>query len=460
MPDTPTLAKSLYDNEVRTGKRAVTNIIWRYRRPADIQRPPMQSADLGDGTLPMAAAEGRTQDVQKLLMQGYNIESTGSRAVSDVAEFHGTTALFRAARNKHFETASLLLRSGANPNVMRSDGKSLLRLLSNEGELELVRLLLEYGAVHHKQGALPQAALQGHIGVVLLLLSYGADINEVEKQTALYRAASKGHSDVVELLLREGADTTFVAPSGPSALWEAVYNSHFRCVRSLLLYGARPEVGCGLDGETILFTASALGQEPIVRLLLERRARPNDVWYRPYQEPIQLRDGRVEAFFPDAPLHAAARGGRLSIARSLVEYGADVNLKTHFDQTAIDIAYARGYRQLVEMLYSAGARLDPMTVEAVENRAARKRDENRYKTDQRRLSRHLSTSNVNSEWDERRAPEVQDPRSLQIPPDWRRRTKSSSTIRSEGRSKKSSGTSSLGVAAAGALLLDSLMLLT
>lgn len=455
----------MYDDEVRRGQRSIARIIWRYRRPADIQRPPVQSADLGDGTLPKAASEGRTSDVQRLLMQGHNIESTGSRAVVDTPSFEDTTALYRAARNGHFETVHLLLRHGANPNVRRKDGKSLMGLLATDGELELIRLLLEYGADCQKQGALPQAALFGHIALIQLLLNYGADINEVDKQTALYRASSKGYSDIVDLLLREGADTSFEAPSGPSALYKAVFNGHYRCVRSLLLYGGRPDVGCGLDGETALFTACAIGHEPTVRLLLERRARPDDTWFRPYPSPIQLRDGRVEHFFADGPIHAAARGGRLSIAKLLIEYGADVNLRTHYGQTAADIAFDKGYSQLVYQLCAAGGQLNPQTLEAIEKREAweRKREsDSRYKGDQRRpRGPSFSGSATDLDYDDRRAPEVQDPRSLQVP-DGKRRTKSSNTLRRSemaAKGKGSSATSSLGLAAAGALLVDSLMLL-
>ncbi len=388
-------------------------------------------------------------------MQGHNVESTGSRAVSDVPSFENTTALYRAARNGHFETVHMLLRHGADPNTTKADGKGLLRLLVSDSNIELVKLLLEYGADPQKQGALPQAALFGHLSIVQLLLNYGVDINEVEKQTALYRASSKGFSDIVELLLRQGADTAFVAPSGPSALYKAVSNDHFKCTRALLMYGARPDVGCGPDGETALFTASAIGHEPTVRLLLQHGARANDVWYRHYQAPVQRRDGQIEEFFADGPLFAAARGGRLNIAKLLLQHGADVNARTHFGQTAIDLAFQKGYIPLVDVLYAAGARLSPETIEVAEKREAweRKRDNDRLKDDQRR-PRHFSTSGTGHD--------IPDSRNLQMP-EFKRRSKSSSAPRpTSSRSKDGSANSGLKVATAattGMLLLDSLMLL-
>ncbi|KAK5166238.1 uncharacterized protein LTR77_008499 [Saxophila tyrrhenica] len=449
------------DEGLRVGRRSAPNMIWRYRRPADIQRPPMQSADLGDGTLPKAASEGKTSDAQRLLMQGYNIESTGSRAVTENTAFENTTALFRAARNGHFETAHMLLRHGANPNVYKADGKGLLRLLVSDGNTEMVRLLLEYGAHHEKQGALPQAALFGYLSIVQLLLNYGIDINEVEKQTALFRASSNGYSDIVDLLLREGADTGFVAPSGASALYKAVVKDHYKCVRALLLYGARPEVGCGQDGETALSTACAIGHEPTVRLLLQRGARPNDLWFRRYQSAVQRRDGLVEEWFADGSLFAAARVGRVNITRLLIDYGADVHARTHFGQTAIDLAFQNGYLPLVDMLHAAGARLSPETIEAAEKRDAweRRREDQRYKDDPRR-PRHYSTNGVDLERGEGRAGDSQDQR-LQMS-EFKRRSKSSTTVRQSTRAKGSSAGGGLKVATAattGMLLLDSLMLL-
>lgn len=437
---------SFQDEEIRTGKRSTPNIVWRYRRPADVQRPPMQSADLDDGTLPKAAAEGRTADVQRLLMTGYNIESTGARSMPEVESFQGTTALYRAARNLQFETAHLLLRYGANPNCTRSDGKALLRLLATDGATELVRLLLEYGATHIKTGALPQAALFGHLPIVQLLLNYGADINEVEKQTPLYRAASKNYSDIVDLLLREGADTTWVAPSGPSALYKAVSKGNFKCTRSLLLYGANPAIGVGIDGETALYTACKDGHEPTVRLLLNRGARPDDSFYVPYAVPLQRRDGGIDEFFPDGPLFAAVRRGRLNITRLLLDYGADITLRTHGGQTAIDIAFERGFMAIVDLLYNHGARLSPAAIEAAEKREAWERKLLDSQQAQRRPGSSGSFGPGGG-----------------LAPDYAKmRSKSSSyapsSVRTSGGTKKSTK-SNLGAAAVGAVLFDSLVLL-
>lgn len=229
----------------------------------------------------------------------------------------------------------------------------------------MLRLLLEYGADLTGQGALPRAAFFGYLEVVRLLLNYGAAIDEADQYTALYRASSFGYTEIVEVLLREGADTGVLAPSGESALWKSVQGGHYECTRLLLSYGARPNVGLGVNGETALYQACALGHEPTVRLLLRSGARPNS---RPHQyngparstgslplDQLGTEAGRPQSSWgSDEPLHVAARGGRFNIARLLLNYGASVNAKNRAGQSALDIASERRHPELIKLLLENG----------------------------------------------------------------------------------------------------------
>ena len=84
------------------------------------------------------------------------------------------------------------------PNV---DDEWLLIKSAREGELEVVRLLLDRGAdVHAKNDdALQWAAYNDHLEVVRLLLDRGADVHSMNDD-ALQWAAEMGHLEVVALL--------------------------------------------------------------------------------------------------------------------------------------------------------------------------------------------------------------------------------------------------------------------
>ena len=82
-----------------------------------------------------------------------------------------------------------------------------LSLAPQNGDLDVVRLLLEAGAqkdivMQDGATALHLAAQNGHLDVVRLLLEAGAHKDTVMQDgaTALHLAAQNGHSDVVRLL--------------------------------------------------------------------------------------------------------------------------------------------------------------------------------------------------------------------------------------------------------------------
>jgi ankyrin repeat protein len=51
----------------------------------------------------------------------------------------------------------------------------------------------------------------------------------------------------------------------------------------------------------------------------------------------------------------AAREGHLPMVVLLLDHGADVNHKTKFGYTALEVARERGMRQIAEALVKAGA---------------------------------------------------------------------------------------------------------
>jgi len=167
----------------------------------------------------------------------------------------------------------------------------------------------------------------GTIVIALLVASCGQDMTlpqpaapSTEVNVGLLQGAKTGDRTEIERSLAAGADPNYVPSGGVS---EAYHMSEF--------------------GETPLINAARGGHLPVVRLLLERGARPN----------VRTHD--------DTPLHAAAVRGHVEIVKLLLEWGANVNARIGFGpgEDALRGALVRGQADAVAVLYAEGAAIRP-----------------------------------------------------------------------------------------------------
>ena len=82
---------------------------------------------------------------------------------------------------------------------------------------------------------LMQAAQNGHVLGVELLVFQGADVNQTEDSgnTALILAAKNGHYDCIKLLFEAGASVNVVNDLRASARTEAEFYGHKKCASLL-----------------------------------------------------------------------------------------------------------------------------------------------------------------------------------------------------------------------------------
>ena len=125
-----------------------------------------------------------------------------------------TEHVLRAAEEGAASEVERLLRLPLRPDCGQAeDGATALMLASENGNLEVVRLLCEAGADKDKADkdgftALILASSRGHLDVARLLCEAGADKDKgiVDGHTALIWASASGHLEVVRMLCEAGAN--------------------------------------------------------------------------------------------------------------------------------------------------------------------------------------------------------------------------------------------------------------
>ena len=151
-----------------------------------------------------AAALGRLEAVQVLLE---------NKAPADALALGRVTPLQEAVKMGQTAVVKALIAAGANINQQTLDGSLLHIAVTNPGNLEVVKLLVEKDLdVNMTSGGragrtpLLNAAGACHADIISLLIEHGADIKKPGSGiTPLQWAAFAGNADAVRVLLEAGA---------------------------------------------------------------------------------------------------------------------------------------------------------------------------------------------------------------------------------------------------------------
>lgn len=257
-----------------------------------------------------ASAAGRTSMVKLLLANGSNVTAR---------DREGRTALFLAAERGDEATLKVLTEYGAEIEARNDEGKTALFECAEKGNVAGVDFLLRRGATvssssstestasgEVQENALQIAAYNGHeavvrvllekypdfqgttmrttlsyaaaggqVGVALLLLDAGVDVDVqdegYESRTALTYAVEAGKLDMAKFLLDQGARVNSRSASQRTPLFWAIWGGHVEAIRVLLDYGADVN---SLDDSHLspLLYAVQHGHALAVKCLLERGA--------------------------------------------------------------------------------------------------------------------------------------------------------------------------------------------
>ena len=171
-----------------------------------------------------------------------------------------------------------------------------------------------------------------------LLCASGLWANEQLNQQ-LRSAAAAGDVTQVEHLLDRGADIEARDDYGNTALMYASVGGKAAVVELLLDRSAEIDARRGPGLRTALMHASRNGEAAVVELLLDRGA---DIEARDYM-------------YGQTTLMCASESGEAAVVELLLDRGADIEARARDGDTALEVAYNEGHRDVMNVLRAAGA---------------------------------------------------------------------------------------------------------
>jgi ankyrin repeat protein len=360
-----------------------------------------------DGTtaLHWAVRADDSQSAERLIRAGADVKAV---------DRYGITPLFLACTNANSAMVTKLLDSGADPNSADPAGVTALMMAARtEGGAGVVKVLLDRGAkVNAKDNDLHETALMWAVRenqpeAIQLLLKRGAEVNARTRvgavpprrapnaagfshgvgivrggwpergmqdptpggMTALLYAARDGRLDIAQMLVAAGADVNQAEANKMGPLLMAVTNYHLEAAKFLRDHGAAVNAA-DFWGRQPLWAAVELRNLEIdssgnngidraallelIKTLLDHgadvnartaEAPPIRSWVMPFGSDHSWVD-----FTGQTPFLRAALAGDITVMRLLLERGADPNIPTFANTTAL--MAASGVNWFVEQTYT------------------------------------------------------------------------------------------------------------
>ncbi len=225
-----------------------------------------QSHVQSNNPLLVAASRGHYPICALIIKQGVDI---------DIADSDGCTALWRAAERGQIECCEWLIKAGANPSPVSFRHGSILMVAVDADDLDLLNLLLDWGAKLSSDTApevLHAAAGKNCVDIVKRLISVGMDINATYfGETALNQACKYQHTKVARALLEAGANPDIPDANGVNGLVYAAGEGNVELLNLLIKHGAHLRSKWHF-GYHALYEATRYGKLDAMKTLLSANA--------------------------------------------------------------------------------------------------------------------------------------------------------------------------------------------
>ncbi|TXJ60318.1 ankyrin repeat domain-containing protein [Brachyspira aalborgi] len=269
------------------------------------------------------------------------IGKADKKLINDSLE--GKTPLIIAVGNSYIDTAKILIENGANINAVDIEGWSALSYAVNNGDIEIAKLLLENKAKIKDELllAIKSPIVESSINIMKLLIDNKANINYTDENgfTPLNITIESGDMELTKFLITNGANVNSLMQDGVSLIGYAIAQNNMDLLQILIENGANVNYTNGDSwADTPLKTASRLGLDNVVRILLTRNADINAVDMN-----------------GNTALHTAALNSQLSIVKLLLEKNPNLDIQNKVGNTALHLAVISGNIDIVGELVLKGA---------------------------------------------------------------------------------------------------------
>ncbi|CAL4110590.1 unnamed protein product, partial [Meganyctiphanes norvegica] len=278
------------------------------------------------------AVEGRREKCINFLMEkGCSFETADRR---------GFLPIHCAIRADSPNIVRKMLTAGADPNALDKDGRSYVQFAMILKKFEVFKTLVDCGATRigadEKDLILHYCAGAGNQKAVQMMVELGKDVNEPDGfgRGALHHAINYGHENLSNYLLANGADVQQTDFAGATPLHYAVrWGGSDSLIRILLKNNAILGALDRLGRTPLHYAASKSSVMSDLVLLVGRGAR------------VDVRD-----HMGLTALHLASRLGNESLVRVLLENGARHDFRDVHNFMPIDHAKENNHKSIEKRL--------------------------------------------------------------------------------------------------------------
>ncbi|MCF7955846.1 MAG: ankyrin repeat domain-containing protein [Phycisphaerae bacterium] len=335
------------------------------------------NSKLANSFIPYAAEKGQVKLLKKAIKDGGDVNQK---------DIHFGVAIWNACNKKHKEAVEILIKNGADINVMGPAG-TLLHIAANgnyefwrekeakKAALEIIKILLDKGvdpSIGDKFGIRPfETAGDEEIKKLIFMHPSCAKVDDKFGKTSLYYAVKQKDLKTAKKLIEAGADVNAKSKFARSILHIAIESREIEMVR--LLIASKADINIKGNGNFYpLRVAVETGMIELVDLLISKGADVNPkkanlatpLWVaskKGYSEIVKMllaKKADINATFTKGvtSLWIASERGHSDIVKQLLEAGANVNVKNRYGETPLSIASKNRHYKVVELLEKNGAK--------------------------------------------------------------------------------------------------------